>query len=102
MSLTFDEIARRAAQRLSDEFQPKLPAAVEAQLQAGEAPKRFDPLSISIALAALLISATKATWDIYRDIKEDRKAAPAPAVMERRLRIELQVTPTYPQSSGTK
>ena len=84
-------IARRAAQRLSSELDPQVTAAVEAQLQGGEASKRFDPLSIAIALAALLVSASKAAWDIYRDVKEDSKA-PAPAVAERRLRIELQQT----------
>ena len=91
MSSMPDEIARRAAQRLSGELDARLPAAVEARLQAGEAPQRFDPLALSIALAALLVSAAKAAWDIYRDVKDDAK--PAPAVVERRLRIELHLDP---------
>ncbi len=90
-----DEIVRRAAQRLS-ELDPKLPATVEAQLQGSEAPERFEPLTISIALAALLVSAGKAAWDIYRDVKADSKGAPAPAVVERRLRIELQPDKNVP------
>ena len=96
MSAVPDDIARRAAARLGSELDPKLPAAVEARLHAGNAPQRFDPLSVSIALAALLVSASKAAWDIYRDVKDGAKTPPAPAVVERRLRIDLQLDPNIP------
>ncbi len=91
MSQTIDDIARNTAKRLSSELKLPLYAAVEAELQAGQTPKRFEPVTIAISLAALLVSATKAAWDVYRDVKDDSKDKPAPAVVERKLRIELQI-----------
>jgi hypothetical protein len=84
-----DDLARRAAQRLDDELQLNLPAAVEAQLHAGKPPERFEPVTIAIALASLIVSASKAAWDIYHDVKADRQERPAPEVAARRLRLEL-------------
>ncbi len=84
-----DDLARRAALRLGDELDRNLPAAVEAQVQAGAAvPQRYEP-GTTIALAALIISAAKFAWDIYRDLKKDSK--PAPEVIGRRMRLELNV-----------
>ena len=86
-----DELARRAAMRLGDEMDRNLPAAVEAQVQgAGTAPERYEPAT-TIALAALILSAAKFAWDIYRDIKKDSKSAPAREVIARRMRLELNV-----------
>ena len=84
-----DDLARRAAMRLGDEMDRNLPAAVEARVQAGStAPQRFEPAT-TIALAALILSAAKFAWDIYRDIKKDSKATPAREVIARRMRLEL-------------
>ena len=92
MSSISDDIARRAAAALSGEFGSGLAAAVEARLQPGEAPRVFvDPVTATIALAALLVSAGKAGWDIYRDVKKG--AAPPPPVLERRLRIAIGEVP---------
>ncbi len=89
MSNSFDDIARRAAQRLSADLGRNLPATVEAQLQAGTAPERHEPGTL-IALAALLIDVVKFAWDIYRDRKKDANAAPSAEVMARTIRIELK------------
>ena len=86
-----DDLAPRAAMRLGDEMDRNLPAAVEARVQAGStAPQRFEPAT-TIALAALILSAAKFAWDIYRDIKKDSKATPAREVIARRMRLELNV-----------
>ena len=62
---------------------------VEAQVQgAGRVPERYEPAT-TIALAALILSAAKFAWDIYRDIKKDSKATPAREVIARRMRLEL-------------
>jgi hypothetical protein len=53
-------------------------------------PKRFDSIALLVALAALIVSAAKAAWDVYWDLKSEGKKAPAREVVERRLRIELQ------------
>jgi hypothetical protein len=87
--MSTDDLARRAALRLGGELDRNLPATVEAQIQAGGAvPQRYEP-GTTIALAALVLSAVKFAWDIYRDLKKDSKTAPAPDVVARRLRLEL-------------
>ncbi|MGB8839659.1 MAG: hypothetical protein WCC64_01175 [Aliidongia sp.] len=88
MAALSDEIARLAALRLGAEFDPALPALVEACLQPGEAPQQFgDGLNAAIALATLVVLATQTGWTIYHDLTKD--AAPVASVVERRLRIEL-------------
>jgi hypothetical protein len=84
-----DNIARRAAQRLGEELHVNMPAAVEAQLHTGKPPERYEPVTLAIALASLVVSASKAVWDVYHDVKKDRKEAPAREVAARRLRLEL-------------
>ena len=91
MPLHVDDIARRTAQRLSADLDRNLPAMVEAQLQGGKPPERFEPLALGIAFAALVVSASKAAWDVYRDLKKDKKAAPAPDLVARQLRLELKL-----------
>lgn len=91
MPLLPDDIARSAAQRLSAELDRNLPAMVEAQLQGGKPPERLEPLTIAIALAGLVVSASKAAWDVYRDLKKTQKTALAPDLVARRLRLELNV-----------
>jgi hypothetical protein len=90
--MSYDDLARNVALRLQDELDRNLPAAVEAQIQAGgAAPERYESATaITIALAALILSAAKFAWDIYRDLKKDSKA-PAPEVIARRMRLELNV-----------
>ena len=94
MSLLADDIARSAAQRLSGELDRNLPAMVEARLQGGKPPERFEPLATAIALAALVVSASQLAWNVYRDVKKDKKAAPATDLMARRLRLELKIDDT--------
>jgi hypothetical protein len=92
MSFDSDDLARRAAQRLGAELEPRLPGAVEAKLRAGgEPPERFEPVSLAVSLATLVISAAKLGWDVYRDLTKDKKAAPAADVVARQLRIKLEL-----------
>ena len=58
MRLHVEDIARRAAQRLSAELDRNLPALVEAELQGGKPPERFD-WGTTIALAGLIVSAAQ-------------------------------------------
>jgi hypothetical protein len=88
--MSSDDLARRAALRLSGELDRNLPAAVEARIQGGEIPQRFD-MATTIALATLILNVAKFAWDIYRDRKKDAKAAPAPEAVARQLRLELKV-----------
>jgi hypothetical protein len=98
-----DDIARSTALRLAGEIDPALPALVEAQLQPGAPPRRFaDPVTAGIALAALIVTAAKTGWDIYRDVKKDGKDPPAPPVLERRLRIELKIDPALPAAQSQR
>jgi hypothetical protein len=89
--MSYDDLARNVALRLQGELDRNLPAAVEAQIHGGgAAPKRFDA-GITIALAALILSAAQFAWKVYRDIKKDSKTAPAPEVIARRMRLELNI-----------
>jgi hypothetical protein len=89
--MSYDDLARNVALRLQGELDRNLPAAVEAQIHGGgAAPKRFDA-AITIALAALILNAAKFAWDIWRDTKKNSKTAPAPEVIARRMRLELNV-----------
>ena len=90
MPNSFDEIARRAAQRLSGDLDHNLPATVEAQLQAGgRAPERYEPATV-IALAALVLNVAKFAWDVYRDRKKDAAVAPSAEAIARTIRIDLK------------
>jgi hypothetical protein len=68
-------IARRAAQRLAGEIDPTLPDLVEHELAKDpleQSHKRpLDPIS----LGGLIVSLAALGWTIYRDLKNDRKAA---------------------------
>lgn len=90
--MSSSDVARAAAQHLTD-LAPTLPALVEARLQTGNnpAPGRFDPtLTLAISLTSLLVSTAGLAWTIYKDLKKDA-LAPAPEVMARRIRIEVEV-----------
>ena len=100
--MSYDDLARNVALRLQDELDRNLPAAVEAQIQAGgAAPQRYD-VATTIALAALILSAAKFAWDIYRDLKKDSKTAPAPEVIARRMRLELNVAEGIDKKRGDR
>jgi hypothetical protein len=65
-------VARRVAVRLAD-LDSRLPADVDSELATDvleRAPTRVDPIS----LGSLLVSIVALGWQVYRDIKEDRKA----------------------------
>lgn len=92
------DLARAVAQKLSD-LDPGLPALVETRLQAGAdaAPNRYDPtLALAIALAGLVVNVAGLAWKIYWDLRSAAKAAdaqPAPEVLTRRLRLEIELPP---------
>jgi hypothetical protein len=86
-----DDIARSAAQRLSAELDRNLPAMVEAELRGGKPPERFEPLALAIAFAALVVSASQLAWNVYRDLKKERKAAPDRDLVARQLRLEIKL-----------
>jgi hypothetical protein len=97
MTSSSDEIARYAAQSLGQELDSALPGAVDAQLLAGgRPPGRFEPVTLTIALAGLLIRAAQLGWNIYRDLKKDATVNPAPDVIGRRIRIELAIDEKIP------
>jgi hypothetical protein len=90
--MSAEDAIRHAAQRLGQEFGSSLPMEVERQLHIEEeVSPRFEPASLLVALAALLVSAGKAAWDIRKDLKSAQKDPPAPAVLERQLRVKLQI-----------
>jgi hypothetical protein len=75
MPNSFDEIARRAAQRLSADLDRKLPGTVEARLQAGgRAPERYEPATV-IALAALVLNVANLRGHLSRS-QERRGSRP--------------------------
>ena len=64
---------------------------VEAQLQGSKPPERFEPLALAIAFAALVVSASQLAWNMYRDVKKERKAAPDRDLVARQLRLEIKL-----------
>jgi hypothetical protein len=94
MTSPIDRIARSAAQRLAREADlPALVPEVERQLQAGpgtRSPDRYDPITIAISLAALLVSAAELAWNVYTDLKE-QTPRPEPEVIKRKIRVELEL-----------
>ena len=103
MPCPVDEIARRAAQRLSGDLDHQnLPAMVEAQLhRGGQAPETYEPGTI-IAVATLLLNVAKFAWDIYRDQKKDAKAAPSADAIARKIRLELKADDSVPTDQRDK
>ncbi|TGD98387.1 hypothetical protein [Methylobacterium nonmethylotrophicum] len=89
MTTSPDDLARRAAARLAPDLGPALPALVEARLQGGAPPARYDAAT-AIALAALVLNAAKFAWDIHRDRRKDG-APPTPDSVARQLRLSLRI-----------
>lgn len=83
-------VARSSATRLAAATgRQQLPIEVERQLdQGGDAPDSYEPIALSIA--GLVISAAPLAWKIYTDLR-DRGAEPEPRVVERKVRLELEV-----------
>jgi hypothetical protein len=92
METMAQDLARRAAQQLT-ELNVRLPAAVEAQLQSGGQPplERFDA-SLLIALAGLVLNVAKFAWDIYREQKKQSQK-PLREAISRRIRLEIELPP---------
>ena len=88
-------VARAAAARLAEAAgMPDLPAAVEARIQAGGSgrPDQYIDPATAIALASLVVSAAGLAWTIHRDLRKETPK-PAPEVVARRLRLELEPPP---------
>lgn len=83
-----EEGARAAAARLSDQYGPNLAMRVEAELHRDShaAPDQFvDPVSIG----ALIVSIASLAWTIYQDLRKRNQSPPAPEVVARTVRIQL-------------
>jgi hypothetical protein len=79
--------ARAAARKLAGQLGPQLEIDVEAALNAPgweQPPTRyFDP----VALGSLIVSISALAWQIYRDLKKDRRK-PTARVLARATRVE--------------
>lgn len=86
-----EDLARRAAGRLTAAFGPALPALVERELQApGAGAQRYLGVETTIALATLLVSVAQFVWKVYRDRSQDRATA-SPEGLARQARLKLEV-----------
>ena len=87
MSDVVSTAARAAAERLSADLGPGLPAEVEAALHAQRAPgidQYFDPVS----LGSLIVSVVGLAWTIYQDLRKRKSPDPEDGVT-RAVRAEL-------------
>lgn len=101
MSDTYEDIARRASQRLRTEFGESLPAAVDAKLQGPDsAPQRYEPATI-IALATLILNIAKFAWDVYRDRKKEAKTVDSNSI-ERTVRLQFEVKSNFTEAQRDK
>lgn len=82
------DLARRAAQRLAGQY-PDLPPHVETAIAKGAtgAPPRFDPLTIAISLAGLIVSIARFVYDIRKDQKAAEKLSRS--ALRSRIRVKL-------------
>jgi len=106
-------VVRRAAARLAGEVDPGLPQMAELVLEEGPSPeptRSFDPTA-TVAVAGLLLAAAQLGWQVYRDVRKDRKEAAEKAaknaagdghalrsVMIRRMRLKLEPPPGLAES----
>ena len=90
--LSWEDIARQAANVLAEGSDPGLPALVEAELHRratdGQREMYADKKSLAVALAAMLVGAASLGWDIYGDLARD---AAAPSKTELALKIKLEI-----------
>lgn len=106
-------VVRRAAARLAGEVDPGLPQMAELVLEEGLSPeptRSFDA-GLSVAVAGFLLAAAQFGWQVYRDIRKDRREAAEEAakaakgdghglrsVMIRRMRMSLDAPPGVAES----
>jgi len=90
-------VARRAAARLGESGEPRLPPLVEAVLAGGDVTgpqQRFLEPGTAIALASLVVSVAGLAWQIYWDLRQAGQAAPpAREVLARQVRVRVEVPP---------
>jgi hypothetical protein len=86
MLTSSDDIAGRAAVRLSSEFDPDLPALVEAQLH-GDGPQQRGASS-RIAVAALVVRIVEIACVAWRDLRKNGKPPP-PDLLSSRITLEV-------------
>ena len=90
------EVARRAAARLAEGGDPRLPQQVEAVLHGADPSgpgQRYMEPATTIALASLVVSAVGVAWQIYRDLRQDRQAKVAPETLARQVRVRVELPP---------
>jgi hypothetical protein len=90
MSDPIDAGARRAAERLAVEFDPRLAMAVEAELRSGHLSRPPNQYLDPISLGGLIVSVASLTWAVYRDLKK-QAPAPSPEAVARRVRVEAKI-----------
>jgi len=106
-------VVRRAAARLAGEVDPGLPQMAELVLEEGLSPepmRSFDP-TVALGVAGFLLGAAQLGWQVYRDIRKDRKEAAEKAakaaagdghalrsVIIRRIRLKLDAPPGVAES----
>lgn len=89
------EGARRAAERLAGELDPRLVFEVEAELHARGMVRRSAQYIDPVSLASLVVSVASFAWTVYRDLRKrspDPTPPPAPDVVERQVRVDLHLT----------
>jgi hypothetical protein len=101
MSDPVDTGARRAAERLAVELDPRLVMDVEAALHAKRGrrpPERYlDPMS----LGGLVVSVASLVWTVYRDLMK-HTSAPTPEVVARRVRVEARIPSELTPTQGDR
>lgn len=97
MNAVVEEGARAAATRLSDQYGADVPMRVEAELHRdpNASPGQYvvDPIS----LGALIVSIATLAWTIYQDLRKQNQPPPAPQVVARTVRIQLDHPSNLPQ-----
>jgi len=70
-------IARRAADRLTNDVNKELRQNVERELAKDPLEERPERVFEPVSFAALIVSLASFGWTVYRDFKKDREAAKA-------------------------
>jgi hypothetical protein len=88
MDQAVEQGAKAAAAKLSGTFGDDLPMQVESELHphADARPGQYlDPVS----LGALIVSIASLAWTIYTDLRKPSGPPPAPEVVARTVRVQL-------------
>jgi hypothetical protein len=83
--------ARKAAEALSGQFDPRLVMDVERELQSGEAGQPPDQYTDPVSLAGFIVSVASLAWTVFRDLKK-KTPSPAPAVVARAVRVQVRAS----------